>query len=437
MHGRGCTDEFEVAVVVLGENPMQKETGIQVNLVWILKTVLPWKTSGQNPDIPIGSLVSEDFLIGDQIDDWAGLVAAWLLVPKVQELPMSCLVIMISQVQLLTWPWYIDQFPMPVDSSEALFPIGFGLTKNEDRPVPERPEIPLPEGHDISERLEAEDAFRAKSLQTENTSDEGGGLNVGWTEAGQWYDYVIDVPEDGLYDISFRVAASNGGSYPAFQVLNQDGEPIGEPLNIPDTGGWQNWRTLKNTVALYEGVQIIRINVLNGNWNINWMEFERAGDIPENWRVAGNEPRQINIPSSPTIRKNAVEVWFSSENNAGKAWYYSPQEIRYRLEKQNNLDLVVPTDDWDVETITVDPDTEYQEILGIGTSMEESTVYNLSKLSPEVRTDILRKLVAKDEANMSLIRVTIGTADFTGKEFYTYADIPYDQVPQEKTLSTT
>lgn len=435
-HGRGCTDEFDVAIAFIGENPYAEGDGDSGDLGLSTEDLTTLANiRAQNSDIPIiVVLVSgRPMNVSEQIGDWDGFVAAWL--PGTEGAGIADVLFGdydFTGKTTYSWPWFTEQFPMPIEESEALFPIGFGLTKDEEGSPLEKPEQPLPTGHDISERLEAEDVYRAKSIQTESTSDPtGGGVNIGWTEAGQWYDYVIDVPEDGLYEIGFRVS-SNGGSYPALEVLNENGDAIGEPLSIEGTGGWQNWITKKNTVALYEGVQIIRINLLGGNFNFNYMEFERIGDIPDDWGIGDKEPEPIDIPSSPVTREGAVDVWFSSENNAGQAWYFSEQEIEYTLDRQEPLDLVAPTSNWDVQAITVDPDIEYQEILGIGSSMEESTVYNLWKMSEEARTEILTKLVSKDEANISLMRITCGTADFTGKEFYTYADFPYNEVPRDE-----
>lgn len=59
----------------------------------------------------------------------------------------------------------------------------------------------------------------------------------------------------------------------------------------------------------------------------------------------------------------------------------------------------------------------------MGTSIEESTIYNLLKMTDENRQAFLRRLL--DPVNgmgMSLMRVTVGTSDFTAQDFYTYYD---------------
>ncbi|NDI35798.1 glycoside hydrolase family 30 protein [Chengkuizengella sediminis] len=127
-----------------------------------------------------------------------------------------------------------------------------------------------------------------------------------------------------------------------------------------------------------------------------------------------------------------AEVYFSSEstNTAPKDanWYIDPafamEGVQHQLSKQEDIPLTKPSNE-DVTTINVDPNVEYQTMLGIGTSLEESTIYNLSLMSPEKRDELLRKLIDPvNGAGMSTFRITFGTSDFTGQAFYTYEDIP-------------
>ena len=75
--------------------------------------------------------------------------------------------------------------------------------------------------------------------------------------------------------------------------------------------------------------------------------------------------------------------------------------------------------------ITVDPATTYQPILGLGASLDHATAYNLSLLDPETRREVMRRIVDPVEGiGMNLMRLSIGTSDFTGDPWYTYADVP-------------
>ncbi|NDI35797.1 glycoside hydrolase family 30 beta sandwich domain-containing protein [Chengkuizengella sediminis] len=129
---------------------------------------------------------------------------------------------------------------------------------------------------------------------------------------------------------------------------------------------------------------------------------------------------------------SAAEVYFSSESNntapKSGSWYTDPtfamSGVEYQLSKQADVPLTDPSGA-NVTTIQVNPNIEYQTILGLGTSLEESTIYNLSLMSPQKRDEVLRKLIDPvNGAGMNVFRITFGASDFTGREFYSYEDIP-------------
>jgi endoglucanase len=51
-------------------------------------------------------------------------------------------------------------------------------------------------------------------IQTEATTDTGGGSNIGYTDGGDWIAYdntTVDIPTTGQYILSYRVASQDGG----------------------------------------------------------------------------------------------------------------------------------------------------------------------------------------------------------------------------------
>jgi Carbohydrate binding module (family 6) len=75
--------------------------------------------------------------------------------------------------------------------------------------------------------------------------------NLGWTRAGEWIIYSVDVRESGIYRVEMLVASAKAGGtfHLAFDGVNRTG-----PITIPDTGGWQRLAPLvKNDVRLEAG----------------------------------------------------------------------------------------------------------------------------------------------------------------------------------------
>ncbi len=127
--------------------------------------------------------------------------------------------------------------------------------------------------------LQAEDYCQMKGVRLENTSDQGGGQNVGWISTKDWMAYRVSVPETGQYKVNYRVASLFGGG--KLQLENKGGQPVLGSLDIPRTNGWQNWRTIEHTVTLQAGEHSLAISALRGGFNINWFKLEKVSDSTE------------------------------------------------------------------------------------------------------------------------------------------------------------
>jgi hypothetical protein len=100
-------------------------------------------------------------------------------------------------------------------------------------------------------------ASRLNHVDVQATSDTGGGYNVGWVQPAEWLKYTVNVRTAGTYTLDLRIAAKGAGG--VFHV-EANGVDVTGPISIPDTGGWQVWRTITKTgVSLSAGTQIVRI----------------------------------------------------------------------------------------------------------------------------------------------------------------------------------
>ncbi|GHJ37809.1 glycoside hydrolase family 30 beta sandwich domain-containing protein [Streptomyces sp. TS71-3] len=143
-------------------------------------------------------------------------------------------------------------------------------------------------------------------------------------------------------------------------------------------------------------------------------------------------PDQAGAAARGTRASDAAQVTFSSESTAdgfepkSGAWYEDPATglagVAYALSKQDDI-AFTPAGGGSGQVIGVDPGTAYQSVLGIGTSMEDSTVYALSLMSPDARTKALRALFdPASGAGFGITRICFGTSDFSQPAFYTYDD---------------
>lgn len=109
-----------------------------------------------------------------------------------------------------------------------------------------------------------------ENVDIETTADAGGGHNVGWTAAGEWIEYTVDVQAQGSYDLLLRVASTGTSGRVRLLV---DGAAVTETVSIPNTGGWQSWQTVTVPVELTAGEKVIRLAIDGGGFNLNYFEF--------------------------------------------------------------------------------------------------------------------------------------------------------------------
>lgn len=122
----------------------------------------------------------------------------------------------------------------------------------------------------IPGKIEAEAFALQYGTDTEQTNDEGDGLNVGWTDTGDWLVYALN-NNSGIsdFDITFRIAAESSGS--RFEYFIDD-ENQGS-LFVPSTGGWQNWKSAKRSITIPPGKHYLKILIKSGGFNLNWFEL--------------------------------------------------------------------------------------------------------------------------------------------------------------------
>ena len=143
-------------------------------------------------------------------------------------------------------------------------------------------------------RIEAEKYVAMSGIQTENTGDPGGGLDVGWQDNNDWMDYQVNLANAGTYTVNFRVATVNTGVQ--FQLRNASGTALAT-VTAPNTGWWQTYQTVSAVVNLPAGIQTLRIvttDAKGSGWNINWWEIIAGGTVV-------NKPPTVNAGSDQTI----------------------------------------------------------------------------------------------------------------------------------------
>ncbi|SMD19227.1 carbohydrate-binding protein [Kibdelosporangium aridum] len=131
----------------------------------------------------------------------------------------------------------------------------------------------------VGQKVEAE-SYSAQNGWTEgganfieNNAAASGGKNVGWTAAGNWLKFRIDVAQAGTYDLELRYANGSGSTAAdALSFRNAAGEKL-VTFSLPDSGGWGNWQSATAKVNLAAGEQEVTLFCEAGGYNLDYFRL--------------------------------------------------------------------------------------------------------------------------------------------------------------------
>jgi hypothetical protein len=195
-------------------------------------------------------------------------------------------------------------------------------------------------------------SYRSDGVDLESCGDTGCGYDLGWTSAGQWFRYTVNVATAGTYTVSFRLAAPSAVT-DAFHVASSAGSNLSGSVNVPATGGWQTWTTVTASVTLPAGVQTLTVDQDNGGWNSYTMAFASGSSSPAN--LALNRPVTASGYTQTYAPANAVDgntsTYWESTDNA------FPQWLQVDLGSAVNISRIVldlpPSSSWPTRTQTI------------------------------------------------------------------------------------
>ncbi|WP_225447776.1 glycoside hydrolase family 3 C-terminal domain-containing protein [Streptacidiphilus sp. P02-A3a] len=113
------------------------------------------------------------------------------------------------------------------------------------------------------------------TADTQDTSAAGGADDMGWTTAGQWFNYTVNVATAGTYSVAFRVSSPYGIT-DALHVANSAGTNLSGAVAVPNTGGYETWTTVTASVTLPAGQQTLTVDQDSNGWNFHYLTFTQG-----------------------------------------------------------------------------------------------------------------------------------------------------------------
>jgi hypothetical protein len=118
--------------------------------------------------------------------------------------------------------------------------------------------------------------YRNTAVDLQTTTDTGGGYNVGWTKAGEWLAYTVNVTKGGTFNVDTRIASAYSGATFHIEV---DGKSVSGTMQFTNTGNFQKWATVRKAgVQLSAGRHVVKVVVDSTGGktyagNINWIKI--------------------------------------------------------------------------------------------------------------------------------------------------------------------
>lgn len=161
--------------------------------------------------------------------------------------------------------------------------------------------------------IEVEDYDYMIGMGLEDSEDEGGGKNFGFTDAGDYADYAIFAPKSGDYGVKFRVAGYSEGQIGLYSVSENGIENELAVVNTVITNGWQTWATVSDNVFIEEGPHKLRIKILAGGFNFNWIMFDNPDSDKDG--VLDADDLCPNTPENTLVGVTGCEIFSLPTDN--------------------------------------------------------------------------------------------------------------------------
>lgn len=133
----------------------------------------------------------------------------------------------------------------------------------------------------IPGQINVEDYYQQSGLSFEKCDDTtGGATNFGYTDPGDYIDYIVNIKYADTYTFQFRVAAQNSGGKFEVQLFDDDNnKTLVGTYSVGASGGWQTWKTQTAKAKLPKGTYRLRIYIVNKEFNMNWFSFTNPAGI--------------------------------------------------------------------------------------------------------------------------------------------------------------
>lgn len=192
----------------------------------------------------------------------------------------------------------------------------------------------------------------SSDLDVQLTDDLNAGVcNLGWTQAGEWVEYDVQVGSTTELDLLLRVSSDVPNSYLHVEV---DGVDVSGPLSVP-ADGWMNFSdVVLPGLNIPSGSHTVRVVFDTGWVNLNYLEFVDTNRIPGNGvpipaliqaedfrRYSDGTPGNYGTPNCGAVDVDAQTTADPRGGRCNIGWTTPDEWLEYDVEvaQAGNFDL--------------------------------------------------------------------------------------------------
>ena len=212
------------------------------------------------------------------------------------------------------------------------------------------------------------------TADTSDTTAAGAADDIGWTGAGQWFKYTVEVATAGTYTVSLRVAAPAAVA-DALHIDNAAGANLTGAIAIAATGSYQTWATVTANLTLPAGQQTLTVDQDAAGWNLHYLAFTQGSTSGGGGGTGGTGPTEycgtqdlaLDQPTTASSTQDATDYPASdaTDGDPGTRWSSAASDPQW-LE----VDLGSPTQ---ICSVGILWETAYASAFSIQTSNDNST----------------------------------------------------------------
>ncbi len=160
---------------------------------------------------------------------------------------------------------------------------------------------------------------------------------VEWANNGDYMDYVVNIPQDGSYEITYFISSPNTGSTILFGIPGT----VFNTTTVPNNGSWNSFQTLKASQTAYftAGTHVVRLTAgaKTWTWNLDKFTLSKVGSQRQELTLSADELsdcEEVRLYPNPVSDQLYID-FNCSQANESTIYIYNSTGVLMSTKKSN------------------------------------------------------------------------------------------------------